>query len=239
MQGSTLKGGYMAQLVLNHLEYDENKMYTRLMAQFEALGMDQSIRALTFARKKHDGAVRRSTNQPYIVHPLLMASIAMAMGLRDDELFSVIILHDIVEDTETKISDLPVNNVVKQGVRRMTAERYEGESKLQSKMRYFHELLDDKNAIICKALDRFVNLSTMAGEFEPDKIRKNVIETDQLLLPILREAKNNYPELTPTLYLLRVMVRSINETLANSYDVELRGEQLYGGEKTYQNEFQT
>ena len=228
----------MTQLVLNHLEYDQDKMYTRLMAQFEALGMEQSIRALAFARKKHDGAVRKSTNQPYIVHPLLMASIAMAMGLRNDDLFSVIILHDIVEDTDTKLADLPVNDVVKQGVKRMTTTCYEGESKIQSKVRYFHELLDDQNAVITKALDRFVNLSTMAGEFTPEKIKKNVIETDQLLLPILREAKNYYPELTPTLYLLRVMVRSVNETLANAYGVVLKGEQLYGGEKTYHNEFQ-
>ena len=35
------------------------------------------------------------------------------------------------------------------------------------------------------------------------------------------------------------MVRSVNETLANAYGVELRGEQLYGGKETYQNEFQT
>ena len=213
-------------------------MYTRLMAQFEALGMKQSIIALNFARKKHDGMFRKSTNQPYIVHPLLMASIAMAMGLRDDNLFSVIILHDIVEDTDTRLTDLPVNDIVKQGVKKMTADRYEGESKLSSKVRYFHELLDDRNAIICKAIDRFVNLSTMAGDFKPEQIKKNVIETDQLLLPILREAKNYYPDLTPTLYLLRVMVRSINETLANSYGVELKGEQLYGGNETYQNEFQ-
>ena len=228
----------MAQLNKSHLEYDENKMYTRLLAQFEALGMIQSIKALTFARKKHEGEVRRSTNQPYIVHPLLMASIAMAMGIRDDDLFSVIILHDTLEDTDAKLSDLPVNDVVKQGVKKMTAVQYEGESKLESKVRYFHELLDDRNAIICKALDRFANLSTMAGEFDENSIKKNVIETDQLLLPILRQAKDIYPELTPTLFLLRAMIRSLNETLANAYNVELKGEQLYGGEKTYCNEFQ-
>lgn len=228
----------MAKLNSNHLEYDENKMYTRLLAQFEALGMSQSIKALTFARKKHAGATRKSSGQPYIVHPLLMATIAMSMGFRSDDLFSVIILHDIVEDTDTSLSDLPVNNVVKQGVKKMTAEKYEGETKNQTKVRYFHELLDDKNAIICKALDRFANLSTMAGEFEPERIKKNVVETDQLLLPILREAKDRYPELTPTIFLLRVMIRSVNETLANAYGVELKGEQLYGGETTYQNEYQ-
>lgn len=208
------------------------------MAQFEALGMMQSIKALHFAREKHEGAVRKDTGQAYIVHPLQMASIAMAMDLKDDNLFSVIILHDIIEDTNTKLCDLPVSDEVKNGVKRMTTEKFKGETKIQSKVRYFHELLGDKNAIICKALDRFVNLSTMAGEFPPDSIKKNVIETDQLLLPILKEAKNIYPELTPTLYLLRVMVRSVNETLANAYGVELKGEQLYGGNSSYSNEFQ-
>ncbi|MBO7720060.1 hypothetical protein J6S35_00255 [Candidatus Saccharibacteria bacterium] len=225
-------------VVANQLVYDESKMYTRLMAQFQALGLTQSVKALAFARKKHDGAVRKMTNQPYIVHPLLMASIAMAMGLTGDDLFSVIILHDVPEDTDTAIADLPVSDEVKRGVEKMTCKPYVGENKLQCKTRYFHELLQDKNAIICKALDRFVNLSSMAGSFEPNKIKKNVIETDQLLLPILRMAKDIYPEIAPTLYLLRVMVRSINETLANAYGVELHGEQLYGGKNHYENDFQ-
>ena len=228
----------MAQLVHNYLEYDEVKMYTRLRAQFEALEMAQSIKALNFARKKHAGTFRKVTNQPFIVHPLLMASIAMAMGIRDDDLIPVIILHDVIEDTDAKLSDLPVNDIVKQGVRKMTVTQFEGETKSQSKVRYFRELLEDKNAIICKGLDRFVNLSTMAGNFNPERIKKNVIETDQLLLPILKDAKDKYPEFTPILYLLRVMIRSVNETLANAYGVELKGEQLYGGKQFYQNEFQ-
>ncbi|MBP3899410.1 HD domain-containing protein [Candidatus Saccharibacteria bacterium] len=229
----------MSRLVSNHLEYDENKLYTRLLAQFEVLGMTESIKAITFARKKHAGAIREGSGQAYIVHPLQMASIAIAMGLKDDNLIAVIILHDIIEDTETSLSDLPVNDQVKHGVNLMTTKQLNGESKSQTKVRYFMELKDDKNAIICKALDRFVNLATMAGEFSTEKIKKNVIETDQLLLPILREAKDLYPELTPTLYLLRVMIRSINETLANAYGVELKGEQLYGGNATYVNEYQT
>lgn len=229
----------MARLVSNHLKYDETKMYTRLLAQFEAQKMEQSIRALAFAREKHAGAVRKSTGQPYIVHPLQMATIAMSMGLNNDELLAVIILHDVIEDNdEMKLSDLPVNDTVKRGVEKMTAKQHQWESKTQMKVRYFHELLDDKNAIICKAIDRFVNLSSMAGEFTVNKIKKNVIETDQLLLPIMREAKVRYPELAPTIYLLRVMVRSLNETLANAYGVELKGEQLYGGAETYQNEYQ-
>jgi hypothetical protein len=34
------------------------------------------------------------------------------------------------------------------------------------------------------------------------------------------------------------MIRGINETLANVYDVELKGEVLFGGREIYVNEFQ-
>ena len=240
--GSPLGGrNSMSKLVNNYLTYDENKLYTRLLAQFEVLGMNESIKALNLARKYHDGVVRKSTNQPYIVHPLLMASIAMAIGdLYDDTLIAVIILHDVVEDNENvRIEDLPVNSDIRRGVKKMTITKHAGETKSQSKVRYFNELLEDKNAVICKGLDRFVNLSTMAGNFAPNKIKKNVIETDQLLLPILREAKEKYPELTSFLYIIRMMVRSVNETLANVYDVELNGEQLYGGNDHYNNPYET
>ena len=229
----------MSKLVKNHLEYDEVKMYTRLLSQFEVLNMTESIRALKFAREKHKGKTRKSTGQSYIVHPLSMASIAMAMGLQDDNLIAVIILHDVIEESPTiKLKDLPVNDIVKHGVKRMTITKLEGETKTQAKVRYFQELLDDKNAIITKAIDRYVNLSTMAGVFKSNDIKKNIIETDQLLMPILRSAKEQYPELTPTLFLLRCMIRGINETLANTYSVELKGEILFGGNETYVNPFQ-
>lgn len=228
----------MSRLINNYLAYDEGKMFTRLVAQFEVLDMTESQRAIYFAREKHFGKIRKGTNQPYIVHPLSMASIAMDMNLRDDNLIATIILHDVIEETTTKLEDLPVNDIIKQSVKRLTIVGFEGETKTQTKVRYFRELLDDKNAIITKAIDRYDNLCTMAGILKEDNIKKNIIETDQLLLPILRTAKDRYPELTPTLYLLRRMIRGINETLANVYNVELKGEILFGGREVYINEFQ-
>lgn len=233
----SLKGGGImsAKVVANQLEYDEEKMFTRLVAQFEVLNMGQSVKAAYFARNKHANAVRKTTGQPYIVHPLLMASIAMAMGMREDSLIAVILLHDVIEDTDTELSDLPVGDIVKHGVSRMTFTMRPGEDKDTAKARYFYELSDSKEAVICKALDRFVNLYTMAGQFPVDKIRKNVVETDQLLMPILRDAKSKWPEISTNLWLLRVMIRSVNETLAGAYDIPLMGERLYGGASHYAN----
>ena len=226
------------QLVKNQLEYDEKKMFTRLAAQFEAYGMKQSLRALYFARERHEGEVRSGTGQPYIVHPLLMSSIAMAMGLFGtdwDDLNATLLLHDTVEDTGAELDDLPVNEVVKNGVRYMTFHKYPEEDKNTAKARYFRELINSKEAILCKGIDRFVNLSTMAGDFTPEKIKKNVVETDQLLMPVLKDAKEKWPEDQSKIWLIRVMIRSVNETLAGAYDVELSGERLYGGAEKYDN----
>lgn len=229
----------MSELFVNNkLEYDEEKMFTRLAAQFEAYRMEQSLKALYFARKQHDGAIRKASGQPYIVHPLLMSSIAMAMGLCGndwDDLNAVILLHDIIEDTELEFEDLPVNETVRNGVQYMTFYQYPGEDKNAAKARYFRELIKSKEAVFCKGLDRYVNLSTMAGEFPQEKIRKNVVETDQLLMPILKEAKELWPEYQSKIWLIRVMIRSVNETLAGAYDVKLSGERLYGGAEKYDN----
>lgn len=221
------------KIVANQLEYDERKMFTRLIAQFEVLDMQQSIKAAYYARDKHAGAVRKSTGQPYIVHPLFMASLAMALDMRNDNLISVILLHDVVEDTNVEIEDLPFDETIRKGVSKMTFQIFPGETKDIAKTRYFCGLIESKEAVICKALDRFVNLSSMAGQFSDDKIRKNVIETDQLLMPVLRTAKDKWPELGTKLWLLRVMIRSVNETLAGAYDIPLLGERLYGGASHY------
>lgn len=55
-------------------------------------------RAVIFAAEAHDGAVRKGTKLPYIVHP--MEAAAITAGLTDDqEVIAAAVLHDTVEDT--------------------------------------------------------------------------------------------------------------------------------------------
>ena len=67
----------------------ENKIDTTLVT-----------RAVIFAAKAHDGAVRKGTKLPYIVHP--MEAAAITAGLTDDQaVIAAAVLHDTVEDTNT------------------------------------------------------------------------------------------------------------------------------------------
>ena len=181
----------------------------------------ETLRALGYARKKHYGQFR-DNGEPYIVHPLSMACFAIGLGLTDDNLLAVILLHDICEDTGTAVNDLPSNEIVKHGVKYMTIQRLPSDQdKAETKRRYYWSLLEDKNALICKALDRYSNLKSMLGVFETERIIKNIHETHELLLPVLKDAKEIYPEYNNEIHILRSILRDLNDNLALAFAVDL------------------
>ena len=216
-------------------EYDVGKMFT-FMRGFCAGGeYPETTRALGFMRDKHDGQVRKSSGQPYIVHPLSMACYATGLSrCKDDVLLAAILLHDVPEDTNVPVEQLPCGAEVKKAVKYMTLMMRPGESKVDAKIRYFYELLECRRSAIVKGLDRFDNLSTMQEllflapegdmrmiEKRERAIVKNVFETHALLLPILKEAKERWPEFAGTFHVLRYNLRAINTTLAYAHGINL------------------
>lgn len=61
--------------------------------------------AVAFAMKAHDGAFRKGTRVPYIVHPLETAVIVSMMS-EDEELICAALLHDVVEDAGVSEQEL-------------------------------------------------------------------------------------------------------------------------------------
>ena len=137
-----------------------NKMYTYLKGFCTGAGLNESVKALYYAREKHKGQYRKN-GVPYIMHPLSMAYYAVRLGIIDDNIIAVTILHDVCEDCGVKVEDLPFNDIIKRGVKYMTITKFGNEEKSITKDRYFNELLESREAIIDKALDRMVNLADM------------------------------------------------------------------------------
>lgn len=206
----------MDEKVLNYTP-NVDKMYTYLNAFLKGACMMESLKALNYARQKHRGQYRKN-GIAYIAHPLSMACYAAALGIRDDNIMSTILLHDVCEDCGIDVETLPFNDVIKHAVRHMTVTKFDTDkSKIETKRRYFYELLDSKEALITKALDRYNNLSDMPFALEPDAIGKNAAETEVLLLPILKEAKEKWTELSDILFILRTNIRSVNDILKLQY----------------------
>lgn len=65
---------------------------------------DQLLKALDYSKEAHKDQFRKS-GEPYIVHPILVASIVATLT-DDTSMATAALLHDIVEDTDTSILDI-------------------------------------------------------------------------------------------------------------------------------------
>ena len=108
--------------------FSAEKMYTYIRGYASGANMHETLKSLVFARKKHKGQFRKS-GEPYIVHPLTMACNALSLGIRDDEVVATILLHDVCEDCDVGIQELPVNDCVRHSVELKTFEVMTGEPK--------------------------------------------------------------------------------------------------------------
>jgi GTP pyrophosphokinase len=197
-----------------------DKMYTYLRGFLVGANMTEALKALGFARQQHSSQTRKD-GTPYIVHPLSMACYAVAMGLKEDSIIATILLHDVPEDCGINVDYLPVSPTVKNAVKHMTIQRFRTDvDKIETKCRYFNELLESREAIICKALDRYNNLSDIPLNMSADAVGKNVAETEVLLLPILKEAKSMYPDLADALFVLRTNLEVLVNILKKQYQEE-------------------
>ena len=192
--------------------FNHDKMYTYIRGFASALNMEQTLRALPYAREKHSGQMRKS-GEPYIVHPLTMACDAMSMGIKDDNIIATILLHDVCEDCGVSLQELPANDVVRRGVQLMTFTVLDGETKEVAKTRYYNMLIQSKEAVITKLIDRCHNVSSMAGTFSIEKLKSYIDETRTYVLPLLRQAKDHFPEESDRLFTLKYHITSVVDAI--------------------------
>lgn len=204
---------------VNQAVFNHEKMYTFLKGYAIGKGMTETLKALSYARQKHADQ-KRKDGEPYIVHPLTMACNATALDISDDTTMAAILLHDVVEDCGVTLAELPVSDKVKQTVKYLTFTVLDGETKEEAKRRYYNVMLESKEATIVKLIDRCHNVSTMAGVFSREKLAEYSKETKDYVLPLMRRAKDEYPELSNTFFQLKYHITSV----LNAIDLALKAE---------------
>ena len=192
--------------------FNAEKMFTYIRGYASALSMQQTLRALAFAREKHSGQFRKG-GDPYIIHPLTMACNALSLGIREDDIIATILLHDVCEDCGVSLDELPVNDRVKRGVDLMTFIVMEGETKESAKVRYYNMLPSSKEAAFTKLIDRCHNVSTMAGTFSKEKLLAYIDETRRYVLPMIRRIKDKYPEHSNVIFVLKYHIISVIDAI--------------------------
>jgi (p)ppGpp synthase/HD superfamily hydrolase len=118
-------------------------------------------KAIYFAKKYHDGQLRKSS-EPFYSHPLEVAYMISDYNLKTD-VIAASILHDVVEDTEVTINMIleTFGQRVAEMVNRLTRDRPDG-TKLSVKeiirMAYKN---GDKEVLLIKIFDRLHNLQNI------------------------------------------------------------------------------
>jgi len=139
--------------------------------------------AFELALKAHEGQTRKS-GEPYIRHPVAVATIVARQGL-DDVTVAGALLHDSVEDTDVSLEDLrerfgsDLANIV-DGVTKLERVRYDTKEQQQaaSIRKMIVAIAQDLRVLIIKLADRLHNLRTVAGMpgFKQERVGRETLD---------------------------------------------------------------
>lgn len=168
--------------------YIVDELYSEVEQKALLLNLKQTLISLPYMKEKHAGQTRKGKDKkPYIVHPLIIAKHAIALGIDDDALIAAILLHDVVEDCGVEAKDLPVGKEVQELVFLVSFFEEEGKTKAECKAAYFEKIAQNEKAAVIKILDRCNNVSSMGTTFSYEKIREYIDETEKYILPIVQD----------------------------------------------------
>ncbi len=197
---------------LHPINYDYSHMFTFVKGRAQMLGYTQTLAILDQLRAAHGSQERRSKHgfsTTYMVHPLTMACHALAMGIRDDDVLSAVLAHDMVEDAHRKPEELPVNERVQNAVRLVSKNLYD-QSKADWEDRYYENIRKDPLACMVKCLDRINNLAGMADAFSREKMIRYTEATDRYY-PALLDVLKKIPEWNDAWWLMRYQMMTMLE----------------------------
>ncbi len=203
--------------ILKERLFSEDHMFTKLLGYAIQENLSETYQALYYAREKHAGQARKTSpftqeHIPYIIHPLMMACHAHALGIRNDQVLATVLLHDVCEDCGVKPEDLPFSDKVRKSVALLTKPDTYRNSE-EDKKKYYEGISTDSTASIVKALDRCNNVSLMAPAFSTEKMISYVEETQEYVYPLLEQLKRGDMEYNDAVFLIKYQLKSTIETI--------------------------
>ena len=164
-------------------------LFERLSARFDEEEITLLRKAYALARTAHEGQFRKG-GDPYIMHPVAVATIIAEDFMMDANSVAAGFLHDVVEDTDTTIDDIrrEFGDDVAFLVQVVTKPKSHapGQADRAKQENNFRQLLDsmrrDIRAVLIKLADRLHNMRSL-GSMQPVKQMKIAGETDFFYAP--------------------------------------------------------
>ncbi len=169
-----------------------SELLATLLAEFSRHRPDEDTATIVAAGKAalsaHDGQFRRS-GEPYITHPVAVATIVAELGL-DSQTVAAALLHDAVEDTGLSLES--ITDAFGEGVAKVVdgvtkLDRLQFDSKEAQQAATIRKMLvamaDDWRVLLIKLADRLHNMRTLAVMPEW-KQRRTAQETFDVYAPL-------------------------------------------------------
>jgi guanosine-3',5'-bis(diphosphate) 3'-pyrophosphohydrolase len=180
---------------------EANFLFRELSSYLKREDVSELQNAYLFSQSAHSGQFRQS-GEPYISHPLAVASILGKLRL-DSQTLAAALLHDVMEDThvsKAEISDRFGKSVAElvDGVSKL--DKIEFQSHADAQAENFRKMLlamaRDVRVILIKLADRLHNMRTLEA-MRPEKRRRIARETMEIYAPIANRLglNNIYHEL--------------------------------------------
>lgn len=162
-------------------------VFMEMEKRVSAENMTRILAAFELAREAH-AEQKRKSGEPYIIHPIAVATIvAEELKLGANPVIAAF-LHDVVEDTAYTIDDIRqrfgddvaflVNVVTKK-----STDHYEISKQVDNYKQMINSIHYDIRALLVKLADRLHNMRTL-NSMRPDKQMKIAGETDFFYAPL-------------------------------------------------------
>lgn len=167
------------------------KAYTSLLAKIKPKLTDEDKKHLQKAYKmacdghKHQ---RRKSGEPYVLHPIEVATICHdEIGLGATAIISAI-LHDVVEDTHYTLQDISDNfgpkiTKIVDGLTKLDGLYNVESPQAENYKKVLSTLVEDVRVVLIKMADRLHNLRTI-GSMPRHKQQKIAAETSYIYVPL-------------------------------------------------------
>lgn len=144
-------------------------------------------RAYATAEFYHRGQYRKANNEPYITHPVAVATILAEMGMTTPTLVAAL-LHDTVEDTTYTLEQMtadfgePIAALV-DGVTKLDQVKYGSAAKSETLRKMIVAMSRDIRVLLVKLGDRLHNARTWGG-VSPKSAQAKARETLEIYAPL-------------------------------------------------------
>ena len=169
------------------IEQRAEHVFDVMAARVDASDMKRLRKAYEFARDAHAGQ-KRLTGEPYILHPIAVATIAAEELQLNTNPVIACFLHDVVEDTPCTLDTIEslfgedVAFLVRVVTKKAT-DNYELSKQLDNYRQILESVQYDIRAVLVKLADRLHNMRTLES-MKPEKQMKIAGETDYFYAPL-------------------------------------------------------